>query len=138
MHRIGVDVGGTKIHTIALDATNTVIYEHRIATPGTYRDIVRAVAAEVTLAGDGTIGIGAPGSQSSLTGLWRNSNIVACNDQPFHRDLEAAIRRPIRTGNDANCFALAEATQGAGRGHDIVLFITLGTGLGGGLVMHGR
>lgn len=136
-NRIGVDVGGTKIHLLSLDAEHHVVHDRRIDTPGTYEAIVAAVARLVADAGTGTVGIGAPGSSSPLTGRWRNSNIVACNGQPFHADLQAAIDRPIRTANDANCFALSEASHGAGRGHGTVVFFTIGTGLGGGLVING-
>ncbi|MES3032520.1 MAG: ROK family protein [Gemmatimonadota bacterium] len=136
-NRIGVDVGGTKIHLLSLDADQHVLHDRRIDTPASYDAIVAAVAALVSEAGDGTVGIGAPGSTSPLTGLWRNSNIVACNGRPFHADLQAAIRRPIRSANDANCFALSEASHGAGRGHGTVAFFTIGTGLGGGLVIGG-
>ncbi len=138
MHRIGVDIGGTKIQAVTLDASDTVVHEVRIATPLSYDAILAAVAALVAQAGDGTVGIGAPGSSSPVTGLWRNANIVACNGRPFHADLQQAIGREIRSGNDANCFALSEAAHGAGRGHGIVAFLTIGTGLGGGLVIDGR
>ena len=136
-NRIGVDVGGTKIHVVTLDAEQRVVHDQRIDTPATYAEIVAAVATLVSGAGAGSVGIGAPGSSSPLTGRWRNSNIVACNGQPFHADLQAAIDRPIRTANDANCFALSEATHGAGRGYGTVAFFTIGTGLGGGLVIGG-
>ena len=138
MHRIGVDIGGTKIQAIALDASGTAVHDVRIDTPTSYASIVASVAALVRDAGDGTVGIGAPGSSSPVTGLWRNANIVACNGRPFHADLQQAIGRPIRSGNDANCFALSEAAHGAARGRDIVAFLTIGTGLGGGLVVNGR
>jgi len=138
MHRIGIDIGGTKIQAITLDAHGTVVHDARIDTPSTYDDILTTVRALVQPAGEGTVGIGAPGSSSPVTGLWRNANIVACNGRPFHRDLQHAIGREIRMGNDANCFALSEATHGAARGRDVVAFLTIGTGLGGGLVIGGR
>jgi fructokinase len=142
MNCIGIDVGGTKIHALAFSPDNTIIYDKRIETPASYQGIVAAVAALVSEADLGTegstVGIGAPGSSSRVNGLWRNANIIACNGRPFHRDLEAAIGKPIRTENDANCFALSEALYGAGQGHDIVAFFTIGTGLGGGLVIGGR
>jgi fructokinase len=142
MNRIGVDVGGTKIHALAFSPGNIIIYDKRIETPASYEGIIAAVSALVSEAdlgtGGSTIGIGAPGTSSPFNGLWRNANIVACNGRPFHSDLEAAIGKPIRTENDANCFALSEALYGAGQGHDIVAFFTIGTGLGGGLVIGGR
>lgn len=138
MHRIGIDIGGTKIQALTLTADGTVLHDARIDTPPTYEAILAAVVALVQHAGDGSVGIGAPGSSSPVTGLWRNSNIVACNGRPFHADLQRAIGRDIRTGNDANCFALSEAAHGAARGRDVVAFLTIGTGLGGGLVVNGR
>jgi fructokinase len=115
MNRIGVDVGGTKIHAMAFSHDHSIAYNKRIDTPKDYDAIVRAVAGLVADAGAGTIGIGAPGSSSKINGLWRNANIVVCNGRPFHADLEQAI------GD-----------------HDIVAFFTIGTGLGGGLVIGGR
>jgi fructokinase len=138
MRRIGIDLGGTKIQTIALLDDGTVDFDLRIDTPKTYDGIVAAVAACAQQAGEGSIGIGAPGSADPKTGLWRNSNATVSNGQLLERDLQHAIGRPIRVENDANCFALAEAYDGAGQGHDVVAFFTIGTGLGGGLVVHGK
>jgi fructokinase len=138
MTQIGIDIGGTKIHAMAFSPDFVPVYERRIETPKTYPDVVAAVAALVREAGDGSIGIGAPGTASPQTGLWRNSNFVACNGMAFQTDLEAAIGKPVRMGNDANCFALSEARHGAGRGHAIVAFFTIGTGLGGGIVIDGK
>lgn len=137
MNRIGIDVGGTKIAAAAYDGGGHAVFGKRIATPKTYDEIVRAVAGLAHEAGAGHIGIGAPGS-SGRDGLWRNSNIVLCNGRPFHGDLEKAIGRTIRSENDANCFALSEAREGAGKGLRAVAFFTIGTGLGGGLVMDGE
>lgn len=137
MNRIGIDVGGTKIAAAAYDAGGNAAFGKRIATPKTYDEIVRAVADLAHAAGAGNIGIGAPGS-SGRDGLWRNSNIVACNGRPFHGDLEKAIGRAIRTENDANCFALSEAREGSGKDFRVVAFFTIGTGLGGGLVIDGK
>jgi fructokinase len=137
MNRIGIDVGGTKIAAAAYDGAGKVVYEKRVATPRSYDLIVEAVAVLAREAGPGNIGIGAPGS-SGHDGLWRNSNIVSCNGRPFHRDMEKAIGRTIRTENDANCFALSEAREGAGKDFSVVAFFTIGTGLGGGLVIDGK
>jgi fructokinase len=84
------------------------------------------------------VGIGAPGSQSRQTGLWRNSNLLFCNGKPFAQDLARAIGQEIRMANDANCFALSEALDGAGQGFGVVAFFTVGTALGGGLVVDGK
>jgi fructokinase len=137
MNRIGIDVGGTKIAAASYDAAGQIVFEKRLATPKSYDLIVEAVASLSREAGAGPIGIGAPGS-SAPDGLWRNSNIVACNGRTFHGDLEKAIGRTIRSENDANCFALSEAREGAGKGHRVVAFFTIGTGLGGGIVIDGR
>ena len=135
---IGIDVGGTKIDVAAFDHHGNVRFERRQSTPKDYESIVLAVADLALQAGAGTIGIGAPGSADPQTGLWRNANIVVCNGRPFQADLEHAIGRKIRIENDANCFALSEALDGAGAGHRVVAFLTLGTGLGGGLVVDGK
>ncbi len=137
MNRIGIDVGGTKIAAAAFNSSGSYVFETRVATPRSYEEIVKAVAEIARQAGAGAIGVGAPGS-SGPGGLWRNSNIVACNGRPFHGDLEQAIGRPIKSENDANCFALCEAREGAGKGHRTVAFFTIGTGLGGGIVIDGQ
>jgi fructokinase len=136
--RIGIDLGGTKIDAIALSAAGGVLFENRVTTPKTYDGIVSAIRDLVEAAGDGTVGIGAPGSLSRKTGLWRNANILACNGRAFKADLEAAIGRSIAMDNDANCFALSEAIDGAGQGYSVVAFFTVGTALGGGLVVDGK
>jgi fructokinase len=137
-NRIGIDVGGTKIDAIVFSPSGEIIFEKRVASPKSYELIVKAVADLAKEAGPGRIGIGAPGSSSPRNGLWRNSNMVACNGKPFHADLKSAIGRDIITENDANCFALSEAIDGAGQGHTVVAFLTIGTGLGGGLVVEGK
>lgn len=137
MNRIGVDIGGTKIACSSFNVDGQVVFKQRVETPKSYEDIVHAVATLVRAAGDGTVGIGAPGS-SGPDGLWRNANIVACNGRPFHADIEQGIGRPIRSENDANCFALSEAVNGAGKGKRVVAFFTIGTGLGGGIVVDGK
>ncbi len=135
---IGIDLGGTKIDAIALSAAGDTVFENRIATPKSYDGIVSAIRDLVQAAGDGTVGIGAPGSLSRKTGLWRNANILVCNGRPFKADLETAIGRSIAMDNDANCFALSEAVDGAGQGYSVVAFFTVGTALGGGLVIDGK
>jgi len=136
--RIGIDIGGTKIDALVFDADDQIIFEKRIDTPKAYAPMVAAIAGLVREAGQGSVGIGAPGSGHPNTGLWRNSNFVASNGKPLLRDLESAIGRPLRIENDANCFALSEAKDGAGAGFGVVAFFTIGTGLGGGLVVDGK
>ena len=137
-HRIGVDIGGTKIDAMVFDITGKIIFEKRVDTPKDYNAMVKAVAGLVAAAGEGSIGIGAPGSAHPQTGIWRNSNYLVSNGKPMLRDLAEAIGRPIRIENDANCFALSEAKDGAGAGFNSVAFFTIGTGLGGGLVIDGK
>ena len=121
-----------------LSAGGETLFEKRVATPKTYEGVVAAIAGLVREAGDGSVGIGSPGSSSRVTGLWRNANILFCNGKPFQHDLEAAIGRPVKMENDANCFALSEAIDGAGQGYGVVAFFTVGTALGGGLVVNGK
>ncbi len=136
--RIGIDLGGTKIDAVTLSATGETLFEKRAATPKTYDTAVAAIRDLVLAAGDGSVGIGSPGSNSRKTNLWRNSNLLFCNGRPFQSDLEAAIGRSVRMENDANCFALSEAIDGAGQGYAVVAFFTVGTALGGGLVVNGK
>ncbi len=142
--RLGIDLGGTKIEIIALDPRGRELLRRRIPTPhGDYRGTLAALAglvrdAERELGRPGTVGIGTPGSISRATGLLRGCNSVCLNGQPFKRDLEAELGREVRVTNDANCFALSEATDGAGEGAGVVFGAILGTGVGAGIVVHGR
>ena len=142
--RIGVDVGGTKIELVALDRAGAVAYRRRIATPrGDYDATVAAIAdlvatAERTLHCRASVGIGIPGTISPATGVVKNANSVWLNGRAFDRDLEQALARPLRLANDANCFALSEASDGAAAGAAIVFGVIVGTGTGGGLVVQGR
>ncbi|HVJ50858.1 MAG TPA: ROK family protein [Aliidongia sp.] len=144
--RIGVDLGGTKIESVALDAVGKVLARRRIATPsgdasGTISAIaglVKAIEADLGLSGEGAVGIGTPGSLSPASGLLRNSNSTVLNGLPLDRLLAEALGRPVRIANDANCFALSEATDGAAAGAGTVFGVILGTGVGGGLVVNGR
>jgi fructokinase len=144
MIRFGVDLGGTKIEIVALDPRGAEVLRRRVATPvGDYRAVIDAIArlvaaAERELGATATVGIGTPGSISRATGLLRGSNSVCLNGQPIKRDLETALAREVRISNDANCFALSEATDGAGEGADVVFGAILGTGVGAGIVVHGR
>lgn len=142
--RIGVDLGGTKIEAIALDRIGEILARRRIATPqDDYGAIVRAIAAlvhDLELETDrrGTVGVGGPGSISTHTGLVKGSNTAVVNGKPLDADLAQALGRPVRVENDANCFALSEAVDGAGRGARVVFGVILGTGVGGGIVVDGR
>ena len=141
---LGIDLGGTKIEIVALDSRGTELLRRRVATPqGDYRATILAVAslvrdAERELGGEGRVGIGTPGSISRATGLLRGCNSVCLNGRPLQRDLEAEIGREVRVTNDANCFALSEASDGAAAGADVVFGVILGTGVGAGIVVHGR
>lgn len=142
--RIGVDLGGTKIEAIALDDDGTVLRRQRIATPrGDYQGTVAAITnlvagLEQELARRGSVGIGIPGVISPATGQIKNANSTWLNGQPFDRDLAAALGRPVRVANDANCFALSEAVDGAARGVSLVFGVILGTGVGGGIAFEER
>jgi fructokinase len=142
--RIGVDVGGTKIEALALDRAGRERARRRIASPSTdYSRMVEAVrdlvvGLEAGLGSRADVGIGTPGSPSPSTGLIRNANSTVLNGRPFARDLGAALDREVRVENDANCFALSEATDGAAAGQRMVFGVILGTGVGGGIVLDRR
>jgi len=142
--RIGIDLGGTKIEGIALDGSGATLARRRVATPrGDYAATVGAVAAlvgalEAEAGRSGSVGVGIPGTVSPATGLVKNANSTWLIGRPLDRDLAAALARPVRLANDADCFALSEASDGAGRGAAVVFGVILGTGVGGGLVVHGR
>lgn len=141
--RFGIDLGGTKIEIVALDNGREVLRE-RIATPQVayeatilaMRDLVRA--AEQKLACRGSVGVAIPGTLSPLTGLVKNANSTHLIGHPLDRDLAAALDRPVRVANDANCFVLSEASDGSAAGADIVFGIIVGTGCGGGICVGGR
>ena len=143
--RIGIDLGGTKIEGIVLDEDGSTVARKRILTERErgYEHIVARIAALVSdlcpLAPLARyVGIGTPGSESARDGTLKNSNTLCLNGRPLRRDLEAAIGLPVAIENDANCFTLAEALLGAGRGHRLVFGVILGTGVGGGIVIDGR
>ncbi|MGE3875454.1 MAG: ROK family protein [Parvibaculaceae bacterium] len=141
--RIGIDLGGTKIDAIVLAGDGRVRFEKRVPTPKSYDAVLTAIAglvreAETHAGPEATVGIGAPGSAAPRTGLWRNANILSLNGKPMPQDIERRIGRAVRLENDANCFALSEAYDGAGAGHAMVACFTIGTALGGGLVIGGR
>jgi fructokinase len=137
--RIGVDLGGSKIEAIALERNGGEMFRKRVLTPrGDYDATLAAVAALVRDAGPGTVGIGIPGALSRLTGLVKNANSTWLIGRPLKGDLERVLGRPVRIDNDANCFALSEATDGAGKDARAVFGVILGTGVGGGVVIDGR
>jgi fructokinase len=141
--RIGVDLGGTKIEAIALEGPRELL-RRRVAAPrGDYDATIRAVcdlvaAFETELGQPGTVGLGIPGAISAATGLVKNANSTWLIGRPLDRDLERGLGRPVRVTNDANCFALSEAIDGAGSGAQIVFGVILGTGTGGGIVVNRR
>ena len=142
--RIGVDLGGTKIEAAAIDRNGGVFARRRIATPsGDYAATLAAVATlvgdiEAELGGGSTVGVGIPGALSARTRLVKNANSTWLIGRPLGRDLETALGRPVRLANDANCFALSEASDGAAAGCRNVFGVILGTGVGGGVVVEGR
>ena len=137
--RIGVDLGGTKIEAIALDAQGREVFRKRIPSPkGSYQATLEALASIVRDAGEGTVGIGIPGSLSLATGLVKGANSTWLIGKPLKQDLERILHREVRMENDANCFALSEAVDGAGRGAKVVFGVILGTGVGGGIVVNGE
>jgi fructokinase len=141
--RIGVDLGGTKIEALALDDAGHELRRVRIPTPqqdysGTVRTLATLVQGlERELGEQGTVGVGIPGTIVAATGHVKNANSTWLNGQPLHRDLSNALSREVRCANDANCFAISEATDGAAVGAEVVFGVILGTGCGGGIVVHG-
>ena len=134
--RIGVDLGGTKIEALAIDATGREQFRKRVLTPrGDYAATLAAVAALVHDIGAGSVGVGIPGALSRLTGLVKNANSTWLIGKPLKEDLERLLERPVRVENDANCFALSEAIDGAGQGASVVFGVILGTGVGAGIVI---
>jgi fructokinase len=142
--RIGVDLGGTKIEAAAIDREGRVHARRRVATPaGDYDSTIAAMAAlvrgiEAELGAGLTVGVGIPGTAIPGSGLIKNANSTWLIGRPLGRDLEAALGRPVRLANDANCFALSEASDGAAAGYGNVFGVILGTGVGGGVVIDGR
>lgn len=142
--RIGIDLGGTKTEAIALGPDGAVLARRRVASArhsydGTIATITGLVTGlEAELGGRGSVGIGIPGTISPQTGLVKNANSTWLIGRPLDRDLAAALDRPVRLANDADCFALSEATDGAGAGFPTVFGVILGTGVGGGIVAQGR
>lgn len=142
--RLGIDLGGSKIEVIALDAAGNTLLRRRLPTPtGDYRKTLSTIerlitGAEQQLSQRGTIGIGIPGSPSPSNTLIRNANSTCLNGQPLQQDIQQLLQREVRIANDANCFTLSEATDGAAAGAASVFGIILGTGTGGGIVINGK
>ena len=141
---LGIDLGGTKIEIVALDDNRVELFRRRVPTPrGDYQGTLLAVAglindAERQIGQRGTVGIGIPGAESRFTGLIKNANSTWLIGQPLRRDLQDLLRRGVRLSNDANCFALSEATDGAAAAVSVVFGVILGTGVGGGIVVNGK
>ncbi len=141
--RIGIDLGGTKIEGIALAENGEIPVRRRVPTPSQYEPTLDAIAEVVEAVERAvdvrcTIGIGIPGTVMPSTGVVKNANSVCLNGQPFQRDLDLRLGRTVRLMNDANCFALSEAADGAAAGAPIVFGVILGTGVGGGIVVDGK
>ncbi len=142
--RIGVDLGGTKIEVVALDDSGLEHHRRRVPTPrNDYAATLAAIAglvdeAERAAGRCRSVGVGIPGSISPHTGLVRNANSTWLNGRPLADDLERALRRDVRVANDADCFALSEATDGTAAGLRVVFGVILGTGVGGGIIVDGR
>lgn len=142
--RIGIDLGGTKIEGVVIDADGQVRERTRVPTPrGSYEGTLGAVAElvsclEANISACCRVGIGMPGAVSPATGLIKNANSVWLNGKPFVRDVERSLKRPVRVANDADCFTLSEATDGAGANGTTVFGVIIGTGTGGGIVVNRR
>lgn len=141
--QIGVDVGGTKIEVVALGQDGTELFRRRVDTPRNYAGTLAAVVALVTDAEEatgrrGTVGVGIPGTISPVSERVKNANSTWLIGHCLDADLAARLCRPVAVMNDANCFALSEAIDGAGQGHGIVFGVILGTGVGGGIVIDGH
>ncbi|MGF1276641.1 ROK family protein [Acetobacter pasteurianus] len=142
-YRLGIDIGGTKIEIVALDAEGQVVLRHRVSNPGTYQGLLSEVKKLVDDAHArtnpyATVGVGIPGAVDAHTRLVKNANATWLNGQPFADDLQDVLGFPVRVENDANCFALSEATDGAAAGCHVVFGVILGSGMGGGIIVDGK
>lgn len=145
-YRIGIDLGGTKTESVLLDPGDALLFRERRGTPlaqgyhaviAQVADMVRAARRHLPSAAGCTVGIGIPGSVDAVSGLVRNANSVCLIGRPFPADLERILGGPVRVGNDADCFTLAECRKGAGVGHRMVFGVIMGTGCGGGICLDG-
>lgn len=143
--RIGIDLGGTKTEGIVMTDDGAILHRLRRPTPAAqgYQAILVNIAGLVSELEQHAgrpcpVGIGTPGAISAVTGRMKNSNTTCLNDQPLLDDLRAVLNRPVRIANDANCFALSEARDGAAAGAPVVFGVIMGTGVGGGIVINGE
>lgn len=141
--QIGIDLGGTKIEGMALEGDRPVVARRRVPTPHDYAGTIDAIARlvaeiEAEAGTTGSVGVGIPGVVSGVTGLVKNANSTRLNGHPLRDDLEARLSRTVRVANDANCFTLSEAIDGAGRDFETVFGVILGTGVGGGISVRRR
>jgi fructokinase len=142
--RLGIDLGGTKIELVALDPAQGILLRRRVPTPrDDYAGTLQAIAGlvletERELGARGSVGIGTPGAISPASGRMKNCNSTWLNGQPLKQDLERLLGRELRIANDANCFALSEAVDGAAAGAEVVFGVILGTGCGAGVVVRGH
>jgi fructokinase len=142
--RIGVDLGGTKTEAIALDVSGKELWRKRLDTPrGDYEGTVNTIAAlvleaEKDLGEKGSVGVGIPGTVVAATGLVKNANSIWINGKPLEKDIGIALNREVRCANDANCFAISEAIDGAAKGYNVVFGVIMGTGCGGGISIGGK
>jgi fructokinase len=141
--RFGIDLGGTKTEILALDKGGAIRLRRRIATPRDYDSLLRALGelvagAEQELGARASVGMAIPGSESFGTNLIKNANTTYLIGRPLRLDMEKTLARPVRLANDANCFALSEASDGAGKGAGTVFGVIAGTGVGGGVVVDGK
>lgn len=141
--RIGIDLGGTKIEGVVLNNCGYELCRQRIATPASdgYTAILSTIcqlvkALEIQVGTECTVGIGTPGAISRISGMMKNCNTTCLNGQPLFTDLQQQLNRPLRMANDANCFALSEALDGAVKDHQVVFGVIMGTGVGGGLIFN--
>ncbi|WP_133405977.1 fructokinase [Parashewanella tropica] len=143
MIRFGVDLGGTKIELVALDDSGKELYRKRVPTPKVYQGTITTISdlvteAEAELGQKGSVGVGIPGVVSPFTGLVKNANSTWINGHALDKDLGELLQREVRVSNDANCFAVSEATDGAAKGKAVVFGVIIGTGCGGGIVFNGK
>ncbi|CAM3993030.1 fructokinase [Shewanella aquimarina] len=141
--RMGVDLGGTKIELVALSEAGKELFRKRIPTPREYNATLDAIEslvneAETSLGQTGSVGVGIPGVISPFSGLVKNANSTWINGHPLDLDLGARLEREVRVANDANCFAVSEATDGAAAGKGLVFGVIIGTGCGGGIAINGK
>jgi len=142
--RFGIDLGGTKIEIIALNDSGVELLRRRVPTPqGDYQATIRVISKlvedlELQLGQRGSVGLGIPGAESADSGLIKNANSTCLIGKPLRHDLQTLLQREIRLENDANCFALSESCDGAGKDTKVVFGVILGTGVGGGIVVHGH